>query len=241
MAGWWQLGLLIALLSPIYRPLGDYMAWVFSSEKSLRVERARSIGWQASIHGRATVVRDYMRVAAGVLGAFGALRLHLPTGANRCRFRQVPGLEASARPSTRPFHSPRTRTGRRIPGESTMGHLTQMSTGRAGLRFRRGGVDGGHRALIRGFTLETRRPSATSGPISRAGSFGSCCRSRSCSPSCCGLAGAPSRTSQLPERDPPSQADPSDPRRSPPRNPSRELGTNGGGFWHVTRPIRSGA
>ena len=39
MAGWLQIGLLVALLAAAYRPLGDYMAWVFTSPRHLRVER----------------------------------------------------------------------------------------------------------------------------------------------------------------------------------------------------------
>ena len=39
MAGWLQVGLLVALLAAAYRPLGDYMAWALTSPRHLRVER----------------------------------------------------------------------------------------------------------------------------------------------------------------------------------------------------------
>lgn len=39
MAGGLQLGVLIALLVAVHRPFGDYMAWVFTSPRHLRVER----------------------------------------------------------------------------------------------------------------------------------------------------------------------------------------------------------
>ncbi|MGH2595898.1 MAG: potassium-transporting ATPase subunit KdpA [Actinomycetota bacterium] len=39
MSGWVQLLVLIALLAIAYRPLGDYMAWVYFSDRPLRVER----------------------------------------------------------------------------------------------------------------------------------------------------------------------------------------------------------
>jgi K+-transporting ATPase ATPase A chain len=39
MAGWLQFGVLVLVLAAAYRPLGDYMAWVFSSPRHLRVER----------------------------------------------------------------------------------------------------------------------------------------------------------------------------------------------------------
>ena len=39
MAGWLQLGLLLVLLLAVHRPLGDYMAWAFTSPRHLRVER----------------------------------------------------------------------------------------------------------------------------------------------------------------------------------------------------------
>ena len=39
MSGWVQLLVLVALLAIAYRPLGDYMAWVYSTDRPLRVER----------------------------------------------------------------------------------------------------------------------------------------------------------------------------------------------------------
>jgi potassium-transporting ATPase potassium-binding subunit len=39
VAGWLQAGLLVVALAVTYRPLGDYMAHVFTSPKHWRVER----------------------------------------------------------------------------------------------------------------------------------------------------------------------------------------------------------
>ena len=38
-AGWLQVGLLVVMLALCYVPLGNYMAWIFTSDKHFRVER----------------------------------------------------------------------------------------------------------------------------------------------------------------------------------------------------------
>ncbi|MGH3495791.1 MAG: potassium-transporting ATPase subunit KdpA, partial [Sciscionella sp.] len=53
-AGWLQVGSLVAALAAFHRPLGEYMAQVFSSTRHVRVERAvyRLIGVDADADQR---------------------------------------------------------------------------------------------------------------------------------------------------------------------------------------------
>ena len=63
-AGLIQLGLLIAALAVVYKPLGDYMARVFSSEKHLRVEK----GLYKLFRVNPDSEQHWKTYAAGVLG-----------------------------------------------------------------------------------------------------------------------------------------------------------------------------
>ena len=84
MAGWLQFGLLFLLLAAAYRPLGDYMAWVFRSPRHLRVERwcyrLGRIDPEAGQTWRGYATSLLAFSAVSVLFLYGMLRLqgHLP-------------------------------------------------------------------------------------------------------------------------------------------------------------------
>jgi len=84
MAGWLQLGLLVLLLLAVYRPLGDYMAWVFTSPRHWRVERwcyrLCRINPQAEQTWRGYALSLLAFSAVSVLFLYSMLRLqaHLP-------------------------------------------------------------------------------------------------------------------------------------------------------------------
>lgn len=73
------LSIVVAILAALYRPLGDYMAWAFTSSRHLRVERSfyRLVGVDPD---REQPWRSYLRSvlafsAAGVLIVYGLQRL----------------------------------------------------------------------------------------------------------------------------------------------------------------------
>jgi potassium-transporting ATPase potassium-binding subunit len=126
MSGWWQLGLLILLLVVCYRPLGDYMAWVFSSERSLWPERLiyRVAGVDPAVEQR----WSGYTVSLLVFSALSVLFVYI--------FQRVQGSLpfslgfAGVKPALA-FNTAAsfvTNTNwQAYSGESTMGHLTQMS------------------------------------------------------------------------------------------------------------------
>ena len=63
-AGLVQLGLLLAALAVVYRPLGDYMARVFSTEKHLKLEK----GLYKLFRVNPDSEQHWKTYAAGVLG-----------------------------------------------------------------------------------------------------------------------------------------------------------------------------
>ena len=88
-AGWLQGGLLVVALAVAYRPLGDYMAHIFTTDRHWRVERCvyRLIGVDADADQRWPT---YLRGRAGVLRGVGGVPLRLPAPAsNICCFRWV--------------------------------------------------------------------------------------------------------------------------------------------------------
>ena len=106
MSGWWQLGLLIALLLAVYRPLGDYMAWVFTSPRHLRVERwcYRLCGIDSQAEqtwrGYALSVLAFSGVSAVLLYAMLRLQAHLPLSLGHRAVGPAPALHTAVRGST---------------------------------------------------------------------------------------------------------------------------------------------
>jgi K+-transporting ATPase ATPase A chain len=84
MAGWLQLGILIALLLAVHRPLGDYMAWVLTSPRHLRAERGcyRLCGIDAEAEqtwrGYATSLLSFSATSVLLLYLMMRLQAHLP-------------------------------------------------------------------------------------------------------------------------------------------------------------------
>ena len=151
MAGWWQLGLLIVLLVVCYRPLGDYMAWVFSSERSLRVERAiyRVAGVDPTVEqrwsGYAVSLLAFSALSVLFLYIFQRVQGSLPLSLGFSGVKPALAFNTAASFIT-------NTNWQAYSGESTMGHLTQMS-GLAVQNFASAAVGLTVAiALIRGFT-----------------------------------------------------------------------------------------
>jgi K+-transporting ATPase ATPase A chain len=150
MAGWLQLGFLFALLAVIYRPLGDYIAWVYTSPRSWRLERViyRLTGIDSDREqrwpGYAASLLAFSAVS--VLALYGLQRLQhlLPLSLDR------PGVEPALAFNTAASFTTNTNW-QAYAGESTMGHLVQMS-GLAVQNFVSAAVGLGVAiALVRGF------------------------------------------------------------------------------------------
>ena len=151
MAGWGQLGLLILLLVVCYRPLGDYMAWVFTSDRSLWPERAiyRVAGVDPAVEQRWT---GYT-VSLLVFSALSVLVLYVLQRAQGLLPLSLgfPGVKPALAFNTAASFVTNTNW-QAYAGESTMGHLTQMS-GLAVQNFASAAVGLAVAiALIRGFT-----------------------------------------------------------------------------------------
>jgi len=150
-AGLLQVGLLIAALAACYRPLGAYMARVYSGEQDSRVERGlyRVLGVDPSADQRwpayARALLSFS--AASVLGLYGLQRLqpHLPLSLG------FPGVAPDQAFNTAASFVTNTNW-QSYSGESTMGHLVQMA-GLAVQNFVSAAVGMAVAvALIRGFT-----------------------------------------------------------------------------------------
>jgi potassium-transporting ATPase potassium-binding subunit len=150
-AGLLQVGLLIAGLAACYRPLGAFMAKVYTSEHDTRVERVlyRVIGvdpkadqhW--SVYARSLLAFS----AVSVLGLYALLRLqpHLPLSL------EFAGVAPDQAFNTATSFVTNTNW-QSYSGESTMGHLAQMA-GLAVQNFASAAVGMAVAvALIRGFT-----------------------------------------------------------------------------------------
>ncbi len=126
LAGFLQVALLVAALAACYKPLGDYIARVVTSEKDWRVERVvyRAIGVDSKADQRWTVYLRSMLAfsAASVLAVYLLERvqghLFLSNG-------------QSAVPPALAFNTAASFTSntnwQNYSGETTMGYLTQMS------------------------------------------------------------------------------------------------------------------
>jgi K+-transporting ATPase ATPase A chain len=150
-AGLLQVALLIAALAACYRPLGAYMAWAYTSEHDSGVERVlyQVMGVDPKADQRWPVyARSLLAFSAvSVLGLFALLRLqpHLPLSLG------FPGVPPDQAFNTAASFVTNTNW-QSYSGESTMGHLAQMS-GLAVQNFASAAVGIAVAvALIRGFT-----------------------------------------------------------------------------------------
>jgi potassium-transporting ATPase potassium-binding subunit len=150
-AGLLQVGLLIAALAACYRPLGGYMARVYTSEHDSGVERVlyRLMGVDPRADQRWPVYARALLAfsAVSVLGLFALLRLqaHLPLSLG------FPGVAPDQAFNTAASFVTNTNW-QSYSGESTMGHLAQMA-GLAVQNFASAAVGMAVAvALIRGFT-----------------------------------------------------------------------------------------
>jgi len=150
-AGLLQVGLLIAALAASYRPLGAYMARVYTSEHDTRVERVlyRLMGVDPKAAQRWPVyARSLLAFSAmSVLFLYALLRFqpHLPLSLG------FPGVAPDQAFNTAASFVTNTNW-QSYSGEATMGHLTQMA-GLAVQNFASAAVGMAVAvALIRGFT-----------------------------------------------------------------------------------------
>ncbi len=125
-AGLLQVGLLIAALAVCYRPLGAYMARVYTGERDLGLERViyRVIGVDPRADQRWPVyARSLLAFSAvSVLGLYALQRFqpHLPLSLG------FPGVAPGQAFNTAASFTTNTNW-QSYSGESTMGHLTQMA------------------------------------------------------------------------------------------------------------------
>jgi potassium-transporting ATPase potassium-binding subunit len=126
VSAWLQLLFVVVVLAVAYRPLGDYMAWVFTSERSLGVERAiyRMAGVDPGVEQR------WSGYAASLL-AFSLVSVLLLYTLERLQSFLPLSLRLPAVPSAQAFDAAVsfvTNTNwQSYAGESTMSHLTQMA------------------------------------------------------------------------------------------------------------------
>jgi potassium-transporting ATPase potassium-binding subunit len=126
VAGLLQAGLLVALLAACYRPMGDYLARVFTSPRHLRVERVlyRLAGvdgdaeqsWPAYLRG----VLAFSAVSVLFLYGFQRLQNHLWLSLG------FPAVEPGQAWNTAASFVTNTNW-QSYSGEATMGHLVQMA------------------------------------------------------------------------------------------------------------------
>jgi len=125
-AGLLQVGMLLGALAICYRPLGAYMARVYTGDRHSRVERAiyRVVGVDPSADQRWPVyARSLLAFSlVSVLGLYALQRLqpHLPLSLG------LPGVAPDQAFNTAASFVSNTNW-QSYSGESTMGHLTQMA------------------------------------------------------------------------------------------------------------------
>ncbi|MGY2876799.1 potassium-transporting ATPase potassium-binding subunit [Marmoricola sp. URHA0025 HA25] len=149
-AGLLQVGALIAALALCYRPLGDHMARVFTSDRDLRVERGiyRLVGVDSeadqrwSVYAASLVAFSFVSVV--LLYVFQRVQGHLPLSLG------FPGVDPALAFNAAASFVTNTNW-QAYSGEATMGHLVQM-TGLAVQNFLSAAVGIAVAvALIRGF------------------------------------------------------------------------------------------
>ncbi len=150
-AGLLQVGLLLVALAVCYRPLGAYMAHVYTSEHDSRAERViyRVMGVDPKADQRwpayARALLAFSVVGVLFLYALQRVQAHLPLSLG------FPGVEPAQAFNTAASFVTNTNW-QSYSGESTMGHLVQM-TGLAVQNFASAAVGMAVAvALIRGFT-----------------------------------------------------------------------------------------
>jgi K+-transporting ATPase ATPase A chain len=125
-AGWLQAGVLVLALGLTHRPLGDYLARVFTAERHWRAERLvyRAVGVDADGEQRwPTYLRSVLAFSAvGVLILYALQRVQslLPLSNGR------PAVEPGSAWNTAVSFVTNTNW-QGYSGESTMGHLVQMA------------------------------------------------------------------------------------------------------------------
>jgi K+-transporting ATPase ATPase A chain len=125
-AGWLQFGVLVAALAVVHRPLGDYMARVFTTPRHWRVERLvyRTVGVDAGNEQRwPTYLRSVLAFSlVGVLLLYALQRVQqwLPLDNG------MPAVEPGSAWNTAVSFVTNTNW-QGYSGESTMGHLVQMA------------------------------------------------------------------------------------------------------------------
>ena len=125
-AGLLQIGLLVALLAAVYRPLGGYMARVYTSEKDSRVERGtyRLLGVDSkadqtwAVYGRSVIA--FSAVGLLLLYLLQRLQSHLPLSLG------LPNVESGLVFNTAASFVANTNWQSYSP-EVTMGHLVQFA------------------------------------------------------------------------------------------------------------------
>ena len=150
-AGLLQIGLLVGALALCYRPLGDYLARVYTSEKDLRAERViyRAVGVDPRADQRwqvyATAVVAFSLVGVLLLYVLQRFQSELPLSLG------FPGVDPALAFNTAASFVTNTNW-QAYSGEATMGHLAQMA-GLAVQNFVSAAVGISVAvALIRGFT-----------------------------------------------------------------------------------------
>ena len=150
-AGLLQIGALLAALALCYRPLGDYLARTFTTEKDLRVERViyRVVGVDPRADQRwqvyATAVVAFSLVGVVLLYALQRFQSDLPLSLGFASVDPALAFNTAASFVT-------NTNWQAYSGEATMGHLTQMA-GLAVQNFVSAAVGIAVAvALIRGFT-----------------------------------------------------------------------------------------
>ncbi|AXI76262.1 potassium-transporting ATPase subunit KdpA [Peterkaempfera bronchialis] len=151
LAGWLQAGLLVSALAACYRPLGDYLAHLFTSPRHLGAERVlyRLVGVDADADQRWPVylrsVLAFSAVSVLFLYGFQRLQSHLLLSLG------FPAVRADTAFNTAVSFVTNTNW-QSYAGESTMGHLVQMA-GLAVQNFVSAAVGiAVAAALLRGFT-----------------------------------------------------------------------------------------
>jgi potassium-transporting ATPase potassium-binding subunit len=125
-AGWLQAALLVAALALCYVPLGNYIAYIFSSDKDWKVERFiyKLMGVNKDADQKWSIyVRSILAFSVvAVLFLYGLQRLqqHLPMS------QHLPGVEQDTAWNTAVSFVTNTNW-QNYAGESTMGYVTQMS------------------------------------------------------------------------------------------------------------------
>ncbi|MFG1816381.1 potassium-transporting ATPase subunit KdpA [Kribbella sp. NPDC049174] len=125
-AGLLQVGLLVALLAAVYRPLGGYMARVYTSDKDLRIERGayKLLGVDAradqtwAVYARSVIA--FSALSLILLYLLQRLQAQLPLS------NDLPGVESGLAFNTAASFVANTNWQSYVP-EVTMGHLVQFA------------------------------------------------------------------------------------------------------------------